>query len=143
MKDKNMVLVCVTAQASSEKLVKAGEIISKKLGGKLEVVSVLPISKENRPFDPSVIEALHSLARKGGGDMALYFSDDPVITLCAHIGKRKPATIVVGFPGENSNNFVSFIHLLLPDIPISMVNGDSVIYNILPQEAAAHSGNKI
>ncbi len=138
MKDKNMVLVCVTAQASSEKLVKAGEIISKKIGGKLEVVSVLPLTKKEETIVPAIIEKLHSLARQADGDMAIYFSDDPVITLCAHIGKRKPSTIVVGFPGENSNNFVSFIHLLLPDIPISMVNNDSVVYNILPQESATY-----
>ena len=68
------------------------------------------------------------------GEMAVYFSDDPILTVSAHIAKRKPLTIVVGFPGEKSNGFISMIHLLLPDVPISMVGVDGTVYNILPCE---------
>jgi hypothetical protein len=66
--------------------------------------------------------------------MAVYFSDDPILTVSAHIAKRKPLTLVVGFPGEKSNNFISMIHLFVPDVPISMVGTDGTVYNILPCE---------
>lgn len=130
------VLVCVTAQQSSETLVKAGKVLSDKWGASLEVVSVLPIGKSENPVDPQILENLYQNAKKQGGEMAVYFSDDPIYTVSAHIAKRKPLTLVVGFPGARSNNFISTIHLLLPDIPISMIDKDGTAYNILPYEAA-------
>ena len=128
------VLVCVTPQESSKALVSAGRAIAEEKGASLEVVSVLPISKplEN---NPQIMEALYQCAKNEGGEMAVYFSDEPIITVAAHIGKSKPETIVTGFPGENSNNFMSTIRLLFPSLPISMVGKDNTVYNLLPVEA--------
>ena len=134
MKQDRLVLVCVTAQQSSETLVKAGKHLSDKFGASLEVVSVLPIGESENPVKPEILEKLYQSAKNEGGDMAVYFSNDPIITVSAHIAKRKPLTLVVGFPGEKSNNFISTIHLLLPDIPISMIDKDGTSYNILPFE---------
>lgn len=128
------VLVCVTPQESSKALVSAGRAIAEEKCASLEVVSVLPISKplEN---NPQIMEALYQCAKNEGGEMAVYFSDEPIITVAAHIGKSKPETIVTGFPGENSNNFISTIRLLFPSLPISMVGKDNTVYNLLPVEA--------
>ena len=137
MKKEKTVLVCITPQESSKQLVKSGKAIAEKHGAKLEVVSVLPLCQNEGQykFEPDTIEKLYQSARCENGEMAVYFSDDPILTVSAHIAKRKPLTLVVGFPRENSNNFVSAIHLLLPDIPVSMVDTQGVIYNILPYEA--------
>ncbi len=137
MNNRRTVLVCVTAQQSSEVLVKAGKALSDRHGAELEVVSVLPLSKGDSPVIPGIIENLYQAAKKEGGEMAVYFSDDPIITVCAHIAKRKPLTLVTGFPGENSNDFIGSIHLLLPDLPISMIDKDGTAYNILPCETNA------
>ena len=134
MNNRKTVLVCVTAQQSSEALVKAGKVLSDKWGAALEVVSVLPLSKNETPVKPEVLESLYQTAQKEGGEMAVYFSDDPIFTVCAHIAKRKPLTLVTGFPGANSNNFIATIHLLLPELPISMIDRDGTAYNILPCE---------
>ena len=134
MNNRRTVLVCVTAQQSSEALVKAGKVLSDKWGAELEVVSVLPLNKSESPINPDILEKLYRTAKNEGGEMAVYFSDDPIITVCAHIAKRKPLTLVTGFPGANSNNFIATIHLLLPDIPISMIDRDGTAYNILPFE---------
>lgn len=134
MNNRRNVLVCVTAQQSSEALVRAGRALSEKAGADLEVVSVLPLSKSENPVKPEIIEGLYQTARKEGGEMAIYFSDDPIYTVCAHIAKRKPLTLVTGFPGEGSNNFIATIHLLLPELPISMIDRDGTAYNILPCE---------
>ena len=137
MKKEKTVLVCITPQESSKQLVKSGRAIAEKHGAKLEVVSVLPLCQGDGEYkiEPDTIEKLYQTARSEKGEMAVYFSDDPILTVSAHIAKRKPLTLVVGFPGERSNNFVSAIHLLLPDIPVSMVDARGVIYNILPYEA--------
>lgn len=135
MKKTKTVLVCVTPQESSKQLVKAGKAIACKHGAKLEVVSVLPFEQGEYKIEPDILENLYQAANSNGGEMAIYFSDDPILTVSAHVAKKKPITLVVGFPGENSNNFIGTIHLLLPDVPISMASADGTVYNILPQEA--------
>ena len=139
MKNERTVLVCVTAQKSSEILVAAGKAIAEKNKASLEVVSVLPIVSSDCRIQPETIEALYSAARNHGGEMAVYFSDDPILTVSAHIAKRKPLTVVVGFPGEDSNDFINTLHLLLPEIPISMVEKQGTIYNMLPAEKIVSS----
>lgn len=136
MNKQKTILVCVTAQSSSENLIHAGKLLAEKNSAELEIVSVIPIENDYRDFDPQALESLHSAARKHGGELAVYFSDDPTMTVCAHIAKRKPLTLVTGFPGERSNNFISLIHLILPDVPNSMVDASGTVYNILPSEAA-------
>ena len=131
-----IVLVCVTAQQSSKQLVMAGKQLAEKWGAALEVVSVILPEKQASGADASVIEEIHSLTRQAGGEMMIYFSTEPVYTLTAHIGKRKPLTVVTGYPGENSNNFIDTLRALLPDQEISMVNGEQ-IYSILPRPEAA------
>ena len=138
MNSERLVLVCVTAQKSSKGLVKAGKTIAESSNASLEVVSVLPTSNEDNRIDTDVIEKLYQLSKNCGGDMAVYFNDNPILTVTAHIAKRKPLTIVTGFPGENSNDFIDLIRAVFPDTPISMVCTDGTIYNMLPQEKRAH-----
>ncbi|MBQ8502830.1 MAG: hypothetical protein IJ491_00960 [Clostridia bacterium] len=142
MKNERTVLVCVTAQESSQTLVRAGKAIAERNKASLEVVSVLPVMNSDGRVNPQMIEKLYRTAQKEGGEMAFYFSDEPILTVSAHIAKRKPLTVVVGFPGEESNDFVFTLHLLLPEIPISMVGKDGTIYNMLPYEAVQSVGTK-
>ncbi len=137
MNSERPVLVCVTAQQSSENLVKAGKEIAEKNSSALEVVSVLSLSKKNENTDHEIIERLFQLSKSYGGEMAVYFNDDPILTVSAHIAKRKPLTIVTGFPGENSNDFIDLIHALFPETPISMVDPEGTIYNMVPTEKTA------
>ncbi len=135
MKKEKTVLVCITPQESSKILVKTGKVLADKHGAKLEVVSVLPFQQNGQyKIESDIVEKLYQTAISENGEMAVYFSDDPILTVSAHIAKRKPLTIVVGFPGEKSNNFISMIHLFVPDVPISMVGVDGTMYNILPCE---------
>ncbi|MCM1543746.1 MAG: hypothetical protein NC110_00445 [Ruminococcus sp.] len=134
MNSRKTVLVCVTPQESSKLLVAAGKVLAEKNDAKLEVISVLPMEFNEERTDPQILDRLYGYAKAEGGEMAVYFSDEPTYTIAAHISKTKPELLVVGFPGEDSNGFVTMIHLLIPELPISMVDGDKV-YNILPFEA--------
>ena len=135
MDDRSTVLVCVTAQQSSEKLIDAGREIADENAADLEVISVLPIEGFDSRNNPEILDRLHQYAKSAGGDMAVYFSDDPTLTVAAHMARTKPKLLVTGYPGEGSNGFISLIHLLLPEVPISMIDGDKV-YNILPFESS-------
>lgn len=130
----NNVLVCVTPQESSKNLIEAGRLLAEKNDAELEVITVLPLNGEAQKDCPQMLDRLFQVVQDAKGEMAVYFSDDPDLTIAAHMAKTKPLLLVVGFPGENSNNFVSLIHLLVPETPISMVDGDKRIYNMLPFE---------
>ena len=135
MKKEKTVLVCITPQESSKTLVKTGKVLADKHGAKLEVVSVLPFQQNGQyKIESDIVEKLYQTAVSQNGEMAVYFSDDPILTVSAHMARKKPLTLVVGFPGEKSNNFISAIHLFVPDVPISMVDTQGIIYNILPCE---------
>lgn len=135
MKNERTVLVCTTLQASSENLIRAGQAIAEKSHADLEVVSVIPIDDEERKFDSEALDRLYTCAKSYNGEISVYFSDDPVMTVCAHTARRKPITLVTGFPGERSNKFISLIRLILPEVPISMVDADGKIYNMIPDQA--------
>ncbi len=135
MNNRKTVLVCVTPQESSKLLVAAGKALAEKNSADLEVISVLPMEYNDERTDPQALERIYGFAKSVGGEMAVYFSDEPTLTVAAHIAKTKPELLVAGFPGEDSNGFVSMIHLLVPELPISMVDG-SKVYNILPFEAS-------
>ncbi len=140
MKNERTVLVCTTLQASSENLIRAGKAIAEKSHADLEVISVIPIDNDDRKFDPEALDRLYTWAKSYGGEISVYFSDDPTMTVCAHTAKHKPLTLVTGFPGEKSNNFISLIRLILPEVPISMVDAKGTVYNMLPDQASKASG---
>lgn len=140
MKNERSVLVCATLQTSSENLIRAGKAIADKSSAELEIVTVIPIDNEERKFDPEALDRLYTSAKKYGGEMAVYFSDDPIMTVCAHTARQNPITLVTGFPGERSNNFISLIRLILPDVPISMVDSKGLVYNMLPDQATKANG---
>ena len=135
MNNDRTVLVCVTAQLSSEKLVRVGKALAEKSKADLEVVSVLPIADGKNEIDCQALENIYSTAKSQGGEMAVYFSDEPTLTAAAHIAKRKPLTVVTGFPGADSKGFIAVIHMLFPELPVTMVDKDGRIYNMLPKEA--------
>ncbi len=134
MNGRNNVLVCVTPQESSRNLIEAGKVLAERNDAELQVITVLPLNGETQKDCPQMLDTLFQSVRTAGGEMAVYFSDDPDLTIAAHMAKTKPLLLVVGFPGENSNNFISLIHLLVPETPISMVDKDKRIFNMLPFE---------
>lgn len=131
MSNKKTVLVCVTPQESSKFLIESGKTIADEHNAKLEVISILPTDNGE---NSQALEKLYEMTLGLGADMTVYFNDEPILTVAAYIATHKPELLVAGFPAENSNDFVSTIHSLLPTLPISMVDKQGVVYNMLPME---------
>lgn len=131
MSNKKTVLVCVTPQESSKFLIESGKTIADEHNAKLEVISVLPT---DNGAHTQVLENLYEMTLELGADMAVYFNDEPILTVAAHIATHKPELLVAGFPAQNSNDFVSTIHSIIPALPISMVDKSGTVYNMLPME---------
>lgn len=125
------VLVCVTSQPDCERLIRAGQRIAQGERVPLQVVSV---QRAEECFQPNseALENLHQQAKAANAEMTIYFNDSPAITAAVHAVKEGAVNIVMGFPRENSAHFVEDVHMLAPDIPISMVDGEDKIYQMLP-----------
>lgn len=139
MKDKSCVLVCVTPQSECERLIKSGALLAKEKGVALEVLSVFH-EKDGFCPNPAVLEELYSCAKEKNAQMSVYFNDSPAIVAAVHAKKKGAVDIVVGFPKERSTQFISAMHTLVPDIPISMVDVDDngKIYRMIPQAKEPH-----
>ena len=125
------VLVCVTAQPECERLIRAGRELADKTGRSLEVLSVQPAE-----LDPaeraSDLECLYMLSKSVHAGVMIYYNDEPAIVAAAHIKRHGISHIVTGMPDGINTGFLDHIHLLAPDIPISMVAKDSTVYTISP-----------
>lgn len=129
MSKKACVLVCVTSQPDCERLIRAGKKIADGEGVPLQVVSVQRMEECFQP-NSDTLERLHQQAKAVNAEMTIYFNDSPAITAAVHA-----VNIVMGFPRENSAHFVEDVHLLAPEVPISMVDGDDKIYQMIPAAA--------
>lgn len=132
MKENKCVLVCVTPQNSSERLIKAGRAIAQEKNIPLKICSVL--NSINVPESQSeIMENLYQLAKNYNAEMTLYFNDNPAITAAVYAMKVNAENIVVGFPRENGSPFVQNIHMLTPKISVTMVDTDGKIYQMNPE----------
>ena len=134
MSKKACVLVCVTSQPDCERLIRAGKKIADGEGVPLQVVSVQRMGEGFQP-NSDTLERLHQQAKAVNAEMTIYFNDSPAITAAVHAVKEGAVNIVMGFPRENSAHFVEDVHLLAPEVPISMVDGDDKIYQMIPAAA--------
>ena len=126
------VMVCVTPQQSCSRLIEAGARIAKEENLPLSVVSVF---RESSGLDVNIGETLENLfacSQKYQATMNVYLNDSPALVLAVVARKSNASNLVTGFPGEGSNGFIAGIHELLPELPITMVDGDSNEYKIIP-----------
>jgi K+-sensing histidine kinase KdpD len=123
------VLVCVTDQPTSERLIRVGASIAQDNNIALNVVCVLPkgFVSENTS---AILQNLYDTANTLGAEMFFYFNSEPALTIAVHAKKKGTVHIVSGKPGANSNMFIETIKGLLPQLPISIVDSDNRIFTI-------------
>ncbi len=131
-KNQSCVMVCVTPQQSCSRLIEAGARIAKEENLPLTVVSVFRESSSLDVNIGGVLENLFACSQKYQAAMNVYFNDSPALVLAVFAKKSNASTLVTGFPGEGSNGFIAGIHELLPEVPITMVDGNSNEYKIIP-----------
>ncbi|MBO5410361.1 MAG: hypothetical protein J6A60_03780 [Clostridia bacterium] len=126
------VMVSVTQQQSCSRLIEAGARIAKEENKPLVVLSVFKESNGLNANEGGVLETLFECARKHDAAMNIYFNDSPALVVAVAAKKMNASTLVTGFPAEGSNGFIARIHEILPEMPITMVDGDSNEYKIIP-----------
>ncbi len=127
MAKENPVLVCVTAQLSCEKLIKAGLELSQKLNRELVVVTV-----QNKNADAARraqdLKALNQLSKSTGCSIDIIFSEHITQSLASYIHKIDPCHIFIGNPDSSGHFFEEFMSNVY-EAPVSVVN-DKVIYTL-------------
>lgn len=126
------IMVCVTPQQSCSRLIEAGARMAKEENLQLEVISVFKQSSGLNANENNVLENLFEYAKKFNASMNIFFNDSPAIVVAAVSKKLNASTLVTGFPAEGSSGFIARIHEFVPDLPITMVDGDSNEYKIIP-----------
>lgn len=124
---QDVVLVCVTPQAACTKLIAAGARLAQEANAMLQILCVLPGCQGRIP-DLSALEALQETAKEANAPMQVYYNDEPALTTAAHAAKYGVTHLVVGFPGERSNDFVHMVHNFIPHIPITMVGQEGKLH---------------
>lgn len=130
--NESCVMVFVTPQSSCARLIEAGAEIAEKESCKETVVSIINTQFENKIEE---LNELYAEVEKHSANMNVYFNNEPVLTAAVVAKRLNAKTIITGFPGENSMGFSSYLHELLPDIPIIMIDMESRQYRLFHSEA--------
>lgn len=126
------IMVCVTPQQSCQRLIEAGARIARQEKLPLTVISVFKESSGFNANEGGSLETLFTCAGQFNASMDVYFSDSPALTVAVSAKRNNAATLVTGFPAEGSSGFIARIHEILPELPITMVDGESNEYKIIP-----------
>ncbi len=131
MEKDRCVLVCVTGQSSCERLIRAGARSAEQNSCSLVVLSVFPT---NGCFAPQleVISELDRCAKSNNAEMLIFYNDVPFLVAASVAKKYNAINIVTGFCENEVSAFITSLHAVLPETPISMVDKNEKVFNILP-----------
>lgn len=116
------VLVCVTGQRSSARLIHKGAEIARQLQGTLLVLSVSG-SGLNTLTHPGVAEAmdeLYRLSHEVGAEMTMLHAPDAHKAICAFAQERGVTRILLGEGRDGAGAFVASLQRALPQITFSI-----------------------
>ncbi|NLO46310.1 MAG: hypothetical protein GX107_07455 [Clostridiales bacterium] len=131
MNKKNVVLVCVTPQLSCERLIYAGNLIAKREGASVRILSVFPKRQCYNP-DKKALDFLNRVAADINAAMTVCFSDEPVKSVLQYAAEQGVIKVVTGFPRSEGSSFITDFHNQMPGMPLCMVDDDSTAYQISP-----------
>ena len=112
------VLVCVTQQKTSERLIQKGVELAREEGSSLNVIHVV---NENDRFlyglsDGDALEYLFEITKEVGANLVVKRSKDVVKTIIDFAEEINCTHIVLGSSKNPTSNFISKLKKKLPDI---------------------------
>lgn len=116
------VLVCVTGQQSSQRLIHRGAELAQQYGGELLVLSVSG-SGFNLLTNPEVSQSLNDLYRLSGevgAEMTMLHDSDAHHAICDFVKKRGVTRLVLGEGKAGDRGFISRLTQSLPQVNFSI-----------------------
>lgn len=117
-------VVCVTAQETCDRLIRAAKAISDNHKAKLTVVSVIdPADGVDDKYEEKIneLDYLHSVCSELGVEFTLLYSGNPVQAVAKHIKTSHAVQLFTGEPGEGANSFVNLINAVLPKVEVTIL----------------------
>jgi len=118
------VLVCVTGQKTSERLIREGALIAEQLEGKVSVVHVAPKGAAilGNDHEGEALEYLFRAAGEVDADMTVLRAGDVLDTLVAFVRERQADCVVVGIaPGKDGDAFAQRLRVSLPNVEVRSI----------------------
>lgn len=131
---KNKVLVCITIQHNSKRLIKKGYEMAQEIDGELHILHVAKgESIFTEPESNSLLENLFKYASELGGEVHFGCSTDIVKYIVHFIREKGITCIVLGETLQNAiqqfvlKNIKSSLESSIPDVQIVVLDRDNVI----------------
>lgn len=128
-----MILVCVTEQESSRRLIRAGYRLAERTDMPLKVICVRPRHME-KWLASEEVEFLFSEAKQLGAEMIIKFAASAADAVAGYIQEQSVQAVIVGTSpmGEHSP-FITGIKDQCPETPVIIVDSRG-----RPQESVAY-----
>lgn len=131
-----MILVCVTDQKTSSRLIIAGRKLADIKQTPLKVICVRPRQAASWLASDEV-EYLFNISKQQDAEMIVLFNDDPMNATIDYIDKNKVKFIVTGIPPEQGYSaFISGLEDSFPHIPLVTVDHQGNLQKLSPIHTA-------
>lgn len=116
-------MVCITKQKASARLIRTGAALAQKLGLELTVVHVAPFGENilGSPKEGAALDYLFSIAKQYHAPMQMLRSDQVAQTLANFARENHIVHVVMGGKGE-SRGLIREFSALLPEMEITVEN---------------------
>lgn len=127
MSNEKIILVCVTAQRSCERIIRAGYLLSKSTNLRLKVLSLQP-HEQNKNINRNALEYLFGVCKSLNTEMQIYCGDNVNDMAIDYVSQNNIGQLIVGSPKKlEPGNFVFEIHLAFPGIPLTSVDESNTL----------------
>ncbi len=117
-----MILVCVTEQKSSRRLIEAGRRLADKADVPLKVICVRSCEHKNWLASEEV-EILFDISKHLSAEMIVKFSNQAAEAVSAYVDSQPVQVILVGTPPKSEPSpFIQELESSHPDIPLIQVD---------------------
>ena len=115
---QHRVLVCITAQSNSKRLMDCGYDTAEACGGELHILHVLEgDSVFNNPDTPALLQNLFDYGAKKGGVIHAYCDNNVPESIGRFAEKEKITKIILGEPPKEKDNPINHFKSIVKTLP--------------------------
>ena len=137
---KPSILACVTGQYDCDRIIETAAAIAEEQECELRVLSVLRPT-EDYSIVTDVLEYLHRVSKANGADMTVIFSAYAPAAAAQFVNDNNVSRIVTGMHDGGNESFLVMFNRFAPDVSITMVAKDNIVYSIDIARAGAQAWN--
>ena len=127
--NKPSILACVTGQFDCDRIIETAAELAAERECELRVLTVLPPMADYSPVSYQ-LEYLNFVAKENGADMTVIFSAYDPAAAAQFVTENNIDRIVTGMHDGGNESFLVMFNRFAPDVSITMVAKDNLIYSM-------------